>query len=703
MKKLSLLVGLIALIVSAGRGVSQGSNGKVLFASDFGEWTMPQGTSPTNGMIQYSSPEICKASSEAYNFVGPKVGRPLRIHDIDPTLTETVIPTAVIINNSTCTIAATMAHTHYSYYLESGTGGLQEALDYNATRWWGALIALTPQWTEQGGLTSMLSLAVGNNSMGIIDERQSCFMAYNWSGSPITGYTLTANFCSSGGSGGGPVIQTNGIRNALQNLLNFTSTSTITWSNPSGGIEQAACNNALSTQPGCVQPDNTSITVSTGGIIHANPTGVSSVSASSLPPLFTTVVNTPTTTPSIVFTLSFAPSFSFYGNFLGASATPAFWTAVAGTGITITPNVGAQTVTFASTGGGGSGTVPAIPVCYERGTQGSFDNPVSTIFCGHKIPVPVTVPSGCTGSTANTYASGTGGSAPTATGSVTWTFQDFTTSTTLCSFAWSASGSVAAISGSGGTINAGDSVGYVGAATADATLSNVGLAVNGTAVGGGGGGPGSVTQVSTGTWPAWLTPSVTNPTTTPQISVTASAIPNSALANSTIPINTVTCTLGSACTVGIVGGALGSLPYQSAVNTTTLLASPTTSGHNFMPLWSPTGAPVAPVMTDLLSLPPLGAPSIVLSGTGCPICSNNAGNTDVTGELSFTSAATATYNWTASPGYLVHPEVVVTPQFDPGSGVRYWVTYTGTTSFTINFSTTVTGTVSYVAIGRTHS
>jgi hypothetical protein len=66
---------------------------------------------------------------------------------------------------------------------------------------------------------------------------------------------------------------------------------------------------------------------------------------------------------------------------------------------------------------------------------------------------------------------------------------------------------------------------------------------------GGGGGSGSVTSFGEGTWPAWLTPTVTNATTTPTLAVAASAIPNTALANSATTINGQSCALGGTCSI----------------------------------------------------------------------------------------------------------------------------------------------------------
>jgi hypothetical protein len=94
---------------------------------------------------------------------------------------------------------------------------------------------------------------------------------------------------------------------------------------------------------------------------------------------------------------------------------------------------------------------------------------------------------------------------------------------------------------------------------------------------GGGGGSGTVTNfiASSGSWPSWLTPSVATSTTTPTLSVTASAIPNSALANASTTVNGVTCTLGSTCTISAsvvwssIGNPTGNLSLTMGANTST--------------------------------------------------------------------------------------------------------------------------------------
>jgi hypothetical protein len=80
------------------------------------------------------------------------------------------------------------------------------------------------------------------------------------------------------------------------------------------------------------------------------------------------------------------------------------------------------------------------------------------------------------------------------------------------------------------------------------------------------------------------------------------------------------------------------------------------------------------------------------------LLSGTSSNTDLSGELSLSAAQTTSYTFTGA--YNSHPECTVTPQFDPGAGNRYWISYTNASSFTVNFSTAVTGSVSYVCIGR---
>jgi hypothetical protein len=121
-----------------------------------------------------------------------------------------------------------------------------------------------------------------------------------------------------------------------------------------------------------------------------------------------------------------------------------------------------------------------------------------------------------------------------------------------------------------------------------------------------GSGTAGVTSVATGTWPSWLTPSVTNATTTPSVAVVASAIPNAALANSATTINGQACALGSSCSVTIAStqmtGTMGA----------TQLPAATTSAQGAVQL--PSGA-----ATNVLGAAALMPASTNVNGTSCAL------------------------------------------------------------------------------------
>jgi hypothetical protein len=90
-------------------------------------------------------------------------------------------------------------------------------------------------------------------------------------------------------------------------------------------------------------------------------------------------------------------------------------------------------------------------------------------------------------------------------------------------------------------------------------------------------------------------------------------------------------------TTSLIGGATGSVPYQSAVNTTTFLASPTTSAHTFFLGWQPSGSAITPSAVDLganLGTWVAGTSPIVVTqnsngiDVSCPTCGSGSGGTN---------------------------------------------------------------------------
>jgi hypothetical protein len=162
---------------------AQGGPAGIFYAADFGRWQLPQGNSPTSGMIQWPSANICSVTSGGYTFTAVKVGRPLKIVDVNPLNTEIVIPSAVTINGGSCSVTALMLYTHTAYTVESGTAGLQEAIDYGTVGSRTAQVILTPGWSLLGGTTGMITSATGSANVSILDQRVSTLVPYVWSGS----------------------------------------------------------------------------------------------------------------------------------------------------------------------------------------------------------------------------------------------------------------------------------------------------------------------------------------------------------------------------------------------------------------------------------------------------------------------------------------------------------------------------------------
>lgn len=178
-----LLLAALALLASSCVYAQNGQTSGILYASDFAQWSLPQGNSPTAGMIQWPTSAICTVSSNGYSFVAVKVGRPLTIIDVNPSLTETVTPVAVTTSGGSCTVTATMANVHSSYSVRSGTAGLQEAIDYSSKLVGGSVVLLTPGWTVAGGTTGMILAASGSSGVSLLDERLATICAYVWGGS----------------------------------------------------------------------------------------------------------------------------------------------------------------------------------------------------------------------------------------------------------------------------------------------------------------------------------------------------------------------------------------------------------------------------------------------------------------------------------------------------------------------------------------
>jgi len=101
----------------------------------------------------------------------------------------------------------------------------------------------------------------------------------------------------------------------------------------------------------------------------------------------------------------------------------------------------------------------------------------------------------------------------------------------------------------------------------------------------------------------------------------------STVGNVFTPQSSTCVSVSSSTATNLSGGALGSVPYQSAASTTAFLSGPTTSGHTFAMAWQPSGSVIAPTALDLatyLAAPPAIGGTTPAPGTFTSIASTGA-------------------------------------------------------------------------------
>lgn len=210
------LLAIVTALTCFGQG--QGNIGGILIASNFTGWSVGQGN---NGNYNWTSPTFCTVTAGGTTFNAFTVGVPVYLSDSsNPSTSEVVTPTAVVINNSGCSLRINPVNQHQSFYFRTATAGLGEAIGYANSQHF--VVTLTPQWQQLGGLTSMITSSTGNTNVSILDQRTSIAQPYTWNGSA---YVLNGSAACAGGC----VTQLNGITNAV--VLQGDGTISVT---PSG-------------------------------------------------------------------------------------------------------------------------------------------------------------------------------------------------------------------------------------------------------------------------------------------------------------------------------------------------------------------------------------------------------------------------------------------------------------------------------------
>jgi hypothetical protein len=212
-KKFLVLAGLLISPLVQGQNVEH-----QIVASQFGEFKVP-----SVGAGFPFPPDSCQVSGGGKNFAAFTTGVPLKIVDANPALTEIVTPVAVYIN--TCAVSLPAVNPHSSFYLTSGTGGLQEAILNGQVDGSPNTIILDSEWYSliaPNSAATVIGSVQGNTALGLVDVTQTPYVSYAWNG---TQYASAGSGTLSGNAGGGlsgtypnPVLSTSAVAGAVNTL-----------------------------------------------------------------------------------------------------------------------------------------------------------------------------------------------------------------------------------------------------------------------------------------------------------------------------------------------------------------------------------------------------------------------------------------------------------------------------------------------------
>jgi hypothetical protein len=283
----SIIVALIALVATGAAvpAMAQGNQTftqRWYFASDFGQWAVRGQQANT---YQWSPGTVCNVSAvgSSTSFFAFNTNAPVLISDITGPTTnnEVVTPSSVTQTNAYCTIAVSPSHNHYSFQVQSGTGGLQEALNaisptavVPAVVWldrnWYSLANAVPSTTP----AAIITAAAGGVSAILVDNTTAPFTNYVWQGTAYASGTWvnTAPTAATGAAAGSATSKV-ATGTALSGTYSFTTgtatTGTVfteTWATSNQFVYSPVCT-VIST--GATAPPTLTVTPTYAGGTHA--------------------------------------------------------------------------------------------------------------------------------------------------------------------------------------------------------------------------------------------------------------------------------------------------------------------------------------------------------------------------------------------------------------------------------------------------
>lgn len=202
MRRITLVLTLLCTLVMA--GVAQNQGPQFVWASKYNQWAL----AGSNSTYTFQATTNCIAdpySGRSYNFA---TNAPVYINDLGlDANSEVVTPSAVISAVGTCGFSASPSHAHPGFQVQSGTAGLQEALNalYKSATY-PSVIILDQSWYNgivSMGLTpaTVIAAAAGGTGINLVDVTQAPWVWYAWSGSAYVAASAPVGNFSTAGSG----------------------------------------------------------------------------------------------------------------------------------------------------------------------------------------------------------------------------------------------------------------------------------------------------------------------------------------------------------------------------------------------------------------------------------------------------------------------------------------------------------------------
>ncbi len=200
------------------------------YASAFNLWSV-NSQQPNTYIFQGRS--ICNSAAQGVNFFDFATNAPVFINDSNNANDERVTPSAITNTAGSCGVTISPSHTHNTFQMQSGTAGLQEAIntlkDQSA---WPVVIVLDRNWYVNANqlpgtnANSVRGAATGDASVTLKDITTAGPTYYVWNGTAYASgsFTNAAPTPAAGAAAGtGPTISVAGTSTALIGTVNLTT------------------------------------------------------------------------------------------------------------------------------------------------------------------------------------------------------------------------------------------------------------------------------------------------------------------------------------------------------------------------------------------------------------------------------------------------------------------------------------------------